>query len=434
MTLRDKTATAWSNLGRRKVRTALTSVGVVVGILTIVTMVSLVNGVRQHVKQQFEKIGLDRVVVRPPTADGFGGTGLNPFDFEERTKLITPAVVKRWRTWPQVQEAVPEVELPDDVAASLSLKNKAQSKAGAQSKALPVQIKNSASPFRRGMFAAAPTVVAGRIELPQQRGVLVVSQGALKRLKLSPGQYSGLLGQAAEVTLQTSRGEKQSYTLKLIGVSSDNTPTVEVSTPERLAMKSWWFNEPNLLKTEGYDAVTLRAADVSDAKNLVGRLRKEKYQVQSIDAILDVADRIFTVITAMLSLISGVALLVACIGIANTMIMSIYERTREIGTLKAMGASNGDIRLMFMMEAGFIGLIGGAVGLLLSWLLGRGLNRAAVWYAHHRHLPLPDNLFIITPELAVQSIIFALLIGVLAGLYPAHRAARLDPLTALRHE
>ena len=191
------------------------------------------------------------------------------------------------------------------------------------------------------------------------------------------------------------------------------------------------------LLVEGAERVCppgLREFSVTVARSLVTRIRKEKFEVQSIDAILDVANRIFTVITAMLALVSSVALLVACIGIVNTMIMSIYERTREIGTLKAMGASRGDIRTLFMMEAAMIGLLGGSVGLVLSWLLGRGLNRIAGWYSQNRNVPLPDNLFIITPALAIQALVFALLIGVLAGLYPANRAARLDPLAALRHE
>lgn len=423
MTFNDKVSTAWSNLGRRKVRTVLTSIGIIVGIMTVVTMISLVNGVQLQVRTQFEKLGLDRVVVRPKTEGGFGGGGFNPFGFGERTKLITPADVARWKSWPEAQKVIPEIEVPWSVVTKLRWNGKTKQ----------VRIA-SGSTMRRGPFSEPPTTLAGTIELPESRGSIVLSRGILKNLKIPPSKYATILGQSTEILLEAPRGEKQTYRFRIIGVSSEDARSVQIPTPDRLAIKSWWFNEPDVLKSEGYDAVTLRAADVSQAKVLVTRLRREKLDVQSIDAILEAANRIFAVITAMLAMVSSVALLVACIGIVNTMIMSIYERTREIGTLKAMGASRGDIRLMFMMEAGLIGLMGGLVGLLLSWLLGRGLNQAAAWYARNRDLPLPENLFLITPALAIASLFFALLIGVLAGLYPANRAARLDVLMALRHE
>ncbi len=429
MRISDKTGLAWANLGRRKVRTALTSIGVIVGIMTVVTMVSLVNGVQRQVRQQFEKIGLDRVVVRPPGENGFssfgggGAGGFDPFGFDERTKLITPADIKRWRAWPEAQQVTPEIEMPSSIVSGLKLRGGT----------IPVRIASTSAP-RRGPFSEAPTALFGALELPAGGGSIVLSQGALKALKIAPAQFASLLGQGAQVILAAPRGQKKSYEFKIIGASTDGGRMIQISTPDRLAMKSWWFNELDPLKAQGYDSVTLRAADVSAAKVLVHRLRKEKLSVQSIDAILNVADRIFAVITAMLALVSSVALLVACIGIANTMIMSIYERTREIGTLKAMGASRGDIRQMFMIEAGLIGLFGGVAGVLLSWALGRGLNHLALWYARQRDLPLPEQLFIITPILALQALGFAFFIGVLAGLYPANRAARLDPLTALRHE
>lgn len=424
MTLRDKTVTALSNLGRRKVRTVLTSVGVVVGILTIVTMVSLVNGVRAQVIKQFEQIGLDRVAVSPPTEQATTESDFDPFAGGKKSKLITGADLKRWKSWPEVREAVGQIELPFGVEASVKLNGKLVS----------VQLKSEAEQ-RRGAFAGLQktTAIAGTAELPPN-GALTLSRGALDEVDIPKLEYSKWIGKTLDLTLYAPRGEKKTFRLKLVGVTQGRTSGAKVSDGDCLKIKSWWLNAPNLLKTQGYDSVNLRATDVSAAKVLVERLRREKYEVQSIDAILNVADRIFSVITAMLALVSSVALLVACIGIVNTMVMSIYERTREIGTLKAMGASRGDIRQMFMLEAGFIGLIGGVVGLFSSWILGRMLNALALYLAKQRSLPLPDNLFIITPFLIVQALFFALLIGVLAGVYPANRAAKLDPLAALRHE
>jgi putative ABC transport system permease protein len=136
----------------------------------------------------------------------------------------------------------------------------------------------------------------------------------------------------------------------------------------------------------------------------------------------------------MLSSVGGLALLVASLGIVNTMIMSIYERTREIGTLKAIGASRGDIRRLFMLEAGMIGLLGGLIGLLSGWALGLLLNRIILWYIEREQLPVRGTFFVVTPTLALVAVGFAILVGIVAGLYPANRAAKLDPLTALRHE
>ena len=437
MTLRDKTALAWSNLGRRKVRTLLTSVGVIVGILTVVTMVSLVNGVQIQVRNQFAKIGLDRVVVRPKSTGGNnfpnfgggpgnGGSDFDPFGLSVRTKLITPADVKRWQSWPQVEQVIPEIELPRDLAAGLTI--------GANPKAKPAKIRiGQGSGPRRDLFNDPPEPQAGKLDLPNRRGAIVIAQGVLDKLKIKIAPAK-LIGQRAQITLATPRGERKTYDFRITGISNDDARAVQIGTPDRIAMKEWWFNEPNLLKTDGYDSVTLRAADVSQARVTVERARAEGFEVQSIDAILKVADRIFSVVSVMLSLVGGIALFVACVGIVNTMIMAIYERTREIGALKAMGASKSDIRQMFMIEAGLIGLLGGVVGVILSFLLGRGLNRAAIWYAQKRELPLPDQLFVLTPTLVLEALGFALLIGMLAGVYPANRAAKLDPLSALRQE
>jgi len=125
---------------------------------------------------------------------------------------------------------------------------------------------------------------------------------------------------------------------------------------------------------------------------------------------------------------------VASIGIANTMIMSVYERTKEIGILKAVGASPGQIRALFVVEASLIGLLGGVVGTILGWLLGLGLNWLILEILAWQEMPMQGTFFVIAWWLIVGALVFATLIGLLAGLYPAARAARLAPLDALRYE
>jgi ABC-type antimicrobial peptide transport system permease subunit len=420
MTFGDMTRTSLSNLGRRKVRTALTSIGVIVGILTIVTMVSLGIGVRTEINKQFAAIGLERVFVTP---DEGQQNFFTQFSRPARENPITPEDVERWRTLPGVQDVQPDVDLPFGTAVGLKL--------GDQTMSVGVAGEDSGP---RAPFEQPPQALAGNIDMLETAGALLLTQGVLEDFNISSDQYTGLVGQPAELIMQSPRGEQQSFQFTVQGVSSDMRPFVRVPLQDRIAMKSWWFNNPNLIQTEGYDQVTLRATDIPAARTLVTQIRDQGFEVQSLETILDLANQVFTVINVMLSSVGGLALLVASLGIVNTMIMSIYERTREIGTLKAIGASRGDIRRLFMLEAGMIGLLGGLVGLVSGWALGLLLNRVILWYIEREQLPVRGDFFVVTPPLALAAVGFAILVGIIAGLYPANRAAKLDPLTALRHE
>ena len=135
----------------------------------------------------------------------------------------------------------------------------------------------------------------------------------------------------------------------------------------------------------------------------------------------------------MLSLIGSIALAVSSLGIVNTMVMSILERTREIGIMKAIGGSDGDIRRIFLVEASVIGCAGGAAGVALGWLVGRVINFGANLYIQSQGGPT-GNLFSLPPWLVGVAIGFAFVVSLIAGSYPASRAARLDPIQALRHD
>ena len=419
MTLHDQARTALSNVGRRKLRSTLASLGVVIGTVTIVVMVSLAAGVRREINRQFESIGLDRLTVNSSSGRRaeFGPPG-----FSSRKKLITPADVAKWKTLPGVAKVIPEVDLPNTVDLELNWNGTNQ----------PVRM--SGGNYRAGtLFQELPQAVTGTLELPETGGI-VLGQGAVRATGISSNDFARVIGQSVEAVLRSPRGETQSFHLQVLGISQERQPAIQVSVADRIAMKNWWFNSTNILERDGYDSVTIRAVDVPHATDLSTQLRHDGFQVVSLELFMTVANRIVTVITMMFTLIGSIALLVATIGIANTMVMAIYERTREIGILKALGASRGEIRQMFMMEAGFIGMIGGVIGLLFGWLLGLGLNQVIEIYSRVREQPLHGKFFYVTPLLAVGSILFATFIGLAAGLLPAQRAAKLDPLEALRHE
>jgi ABC-type antimicrobial peptide transport system permease subunit len=425
MTFHDQIVTAFSNVGRRKLRSALASLGVLVGTLTIVIMVSLADGVRQQINRQFAAIGLDRLTVSPPgEGRGFGPPnrgGFNPANLSTRKQPITIADVARWRALPGVAQVNCEVNLPNSVALELQWNGTTQ------------YVRFRGFDFRPAFFQPSPAPVAGSLELPESGGI-VLSQGIVDAAGIATNDFAGVIGESVQAVLHTSRGESQSFNLRVKGISEDHSLSIQASLADRIAMKNWWFNSTNIVAQEGYDSVAIRATDVMEANDITAQIRGEGFHVDSLETFMTVANRIVTAITVMFTLIGGVALLVATIGIANTMVMAIYERTREIGILKAMGASSGEIRQMFMFEAGFIGFIGGALGLLLGWLVGLGLNQIIPIYLRHRVLPVGGDFFVVKFGLAVTVILFATFIGLLAGLLPAQRAANLDPLEALRHE
>jgi putative ABC transport system permease protein len=416
MNLSDMFNTALENLGRRKVRTALTSTGVIVGILTIVTMVSLGVGVQQEVRAQFAALGLENVFVRPgqnQEQDFFTQFGL-----PEREQPITPELVATWEQLPGVQGVTAQISL-DGVTTLLELPD------GELTQVRVTGLDLFPNPFRTPSLA-----LAGDITPVERAGSVVIAAGALPR----DVEADALAGRELAIVLRSPRGESQRFPVRVAGVSDLDENEVQAAVADMAAMKSWWFNTPSYLDSQGYDLAVVRANDVQAAAELVRGFRDEGYRVQSLELILEQANRVFAVINVMLASVGGLALFVACLGIVNTMIMAIYERTREIGTLKAIGASRGDIRGLFMLEAGLIGLLGGVIGIIGGWIVGILLNQVIAWYIERENLPIAATFFVTPWWLALAALAFAALVGIVAGLYPAARAARLDPLVALRYE
>lgn len=433
--LLDLLRTALHNLTRHKVRTALTTVGVIVGILTIVTLVSLGNGVHGEMRQAFEGVGLETVRLYP-VAEDVGSYDL--FGLAPRTKLITPELVAQLAARDEVVEVIPYLNMPNSLRMTLRLE-------GQEIRADPRVPRPDSV---QDPFELPPRTLAGVGEPPPGGGAIVVAADLLEELGYGggageedppPGEAEGddlaaLVGREVELVLHAPRGDSQRFVLQIAGITDQRWGNVSLALSDRLEMLEWWYNDPDYLERRGYDSVYVRTRSLNDAAQLVDWLDGLGYRVQSLKAMLDIANRGMTILKTMLGSVGGLALLVASIGIANTMIMSVYERTKEIGILKAVGASPGQIRGLFVVEASLIGLLGGVLGTILGWLLGLGLNWLILEILEWQEVPVQGTFFVITWWLILGALAFATLIGLLAGLYPAARAARLAPLDALRYE
>ena len=421
MRSRDLLKSALGNLARHKARTALTTVGVIVGILTIVTMVSLGIGVQQEMGDAFSSVGLETVRLYPVTDDA---NAFNPLGQPARTKLIRPELVEQLRARDDVLEVTPFLRLPNGVHMTVRLEDRE-----AQARPWGPRPAEVLDPFE-----TPARTLAGVGDPPGAGGGVVVSDALLEELGIAENQYAGLIGRPVEVVLYAPRGESQFFQLQIAGIQERIQPSVSLASPDRLAMLQWWYNDADYMAHRGYDEVAIRAASLNDAVQIVDWLSALGFRVQSLKTMLDMANRGMIIIQTMLGSVGTLALLVASIGIANTMIMSVYERTKEIGILKAVGAAPGQIRLLFVLEASLIGLLGGVIGTVLGWLLGRGLNWLALRIMEWQEVTVEGTFFVVSWWLVLAALAFGTLVGLLAGLYPAARAARLAPLDALRYE
>jgi ABC-type lipoprotein release transport system permease subunit len=185
---------------------------------------------------------------------------------------------------------------------------------------------------------------------------------------------------------------------------------------------------------EGYGSAVVRVTDPVALTDVRKRLNELGYSSFSIVDQLDQIRTVFLIIDSVLGLLGGISLLVASFGIANTMIMSILERTREIGIMKAIGAEDREIKLIFFFEAAVIGLTGGIIGVLAAWGIDGLANRLAYRFVLKPQGASFVDFFSLPPYLWIGAILFALSVSILAALYPAARAARIDPVRALRHD
>jgi putative ABC transport system permease protein len=517
MRFADLLRLALSALFQQKVRSVLTTLGVVFGTFVLVVSVAVGRGVQDTVIREYSRFGdLRKVQVNPDWPSGEKGVPEKELRIDgkmsdTKRERLRQEAARRWRF---SHRLTPEVKLTAERVAELGRMEHVVS-------AVPTSLWNARALLgsRREpatVMAAPPSnahlrgrVVAGAFFPPSGGGGVLVSEYLLYRLgmrddddveravgrplrlefptRASPLSLVSLLGPnpppvtTADEPLLQKVVQQLPEALKKMDLTpedrekltklltrrpdqlrkTDGTPVMGeyvlcgvLRSGEDKTVRNHWdrlydgadvvlpaaaaedlFGRFPSVQANGFSGVVLEVDDVAHVKEVCLRVRDKGLHASALMELIEAEQFMYLLIFAGMTVVAAVSLLVAALGITNTMLMSVLERVREIGIMKAVGARDGHVQWVFVVEGALIGLLGGLLGLLLGWVVS---FPADAWVrsllAGRTPIKLEGSVFTYPAWLVAGAPAFACLVTTLAAVYPARRAARVDPVTALRHE
>lgn len=463
----DLSELALRNLRESSLRNSLTTLGISIGVASLVAMVSLGIGLQKLVTRHLAKSGLFDTVVVTSRRElrGFNREDERSTASAAESRTLDETARQEIERLPDVLEAYPDIRF----ITELNYQGKTHL---TMVSGIPDSARSSDA------FSGIPGTFFSSETAPE---VILQKSFALELLGKTPapgheddvpvGELAKpLLGQ--ELTMRyaqrvstpestdtspransNSSSEEAAYSvisreqkLKIVGVSDLDPDSMRgaararVFLPLKLAQDLRVMQPSDLRdsmrgfsKQPSYSTVGVRVRNPKNVEATEQAIKKMGFNTFSILDATRSLRQVFTVLDLFLGIFGSLALAVASIGIVNTLVMAILERRREIGIMKAIGASDGDVKKLFFAEAGAMGLLGGVVGVALGWAIGHVINLGINIYLKRQALP-PETFWSVPWWLVGAAIVFGFVVSLVSGLYPAARAARLDPVQALRYE
>jgi putative ABC transport system permease protein len=435
------------NLSRRKARVGLTAIGVVIGTAAVVILVSLAIGLQRNANEQLFGIGdLTQIQVMPSyDMEGGGGPGMvvrvdggggGPDGMPQPARLLTNSALEELRAIPGVASVIPREYLMTGVIVKYQKLEGGVGVIGVDTPDLE----------ELGLQAAEGETALSRNTVVI--GAMVPNNFMDPRIR--PGQEPPpppqLYGQQIQLIVvkwdEQGNEIRKNLSLRVAGVLTETRGesdwTIYLPLEQIKSLNEWAQGRRINYNKEGYGQVVVKVQDVEQVLDISEQITDMGFQAFTPQSFVQGINNFYVILQFIFGGVGAIALLVAAIGIANTMAMSILERTREIGLMKAVGATNRDVLAIFLGEAAGIGFLGGLGGVIIGWLAGQGINVIAIVYLANQASQqggMPPSVAVYTPFwLPLFALIFSTIIGMISGLYPALRAATMIPVIALKYE
>ncbi len=438
----DLVSLVFYNLNRRKGRVVLTAIGVVIGTAAVVILVSLAVGLQKNATSQLWGIndlssievypGYSETAVATTSMKGGGGGGGSM----DSMRYLTPSAIESISSIPGVKTVIIEDYLQNGMDLAFGKLHTYGNVTGVNVNDLQdmgLEVSSGTTELGRG------TAVIGSW-IPQN------FYNPQARPGDPPLEPPDLLGQQVKMVIYKYTSDGQMYektvTVRIVGILSETKGSADYNIYMRLedvtSYNEWSRGTRINRNKEGYSMLLVKAEDVKSVVDIAQSITDLGYQAYTPQSTVESINSFFLILQVIFGGVGAIALLVAAIGIANTMTMAILERTREIGIMKAIGAKNKDILSIFLGEAAGIGLVGGIGGVVIGWVASKLINVVAMsYFASQASSGMGSSLTMATSTpawLMIFALIFSIIVGLLSGLVPAIQAASMIPVNALKYE
>lgn len=431
---------AFSDLGRRKIRTVLTSFGIAIGAMLVVLMSGFGQGIQKIAMDQIKQMDTMRIIQVKPEQNSSKNSKQNKSEF----KKIDNTVLDKFKGMKNVEEVSASI---DTQIQEVFINGKGISEVNVKGSnlELPIFLNSQQNEIKldkkKSKKYGYKPIIAGEVIKQGDEDSVLLGQGLADKAGIK--DYKSIIGKNIEmrVYLPSIPGlpEKEPLIInaKVSGVVNKNYDNgknvITASSKTAAKIQQYYTEEENYMEEKGYNNISVEVNTTEGVEGVDSSIKKMGYVTNSQVESTKTLKTMMTIIKALLTAAGIVVLLVASIGVINTMTMAVYEKTKSIGIMKAQGASRNNISRMFTVQAGSLGFIGGLFGGITALVLGFVINRIVVVYNIGGIQP-GMKIIDVNISVFVFTLLFTILVSVAAGMVPARRASKLNPVDSLRNE